>query len=107
LNSCDCFDQKQSWFRGFTALLGITEDVGYAAEVGMMTILLLLNFSKAFDSVRHDLLLPKIAVAKTSSNVLNWFRSYLDGRMQKVRLGNKKKSSCKTVAAGVLHGSIG
>jgi hypothetical protein len=64
LNSCEFFDQKQSWFRGITALLEITEDVGYVAEVGMMTILLLLNFSKAFDSVRHDLLLLKIAVAK-------------------------------------------
>jgi hypothetical protein len=31
-----------------------------AAEVGMMTILLLLNFSKAFNCVRQDLLLPKL-----------------------------------------------
>jgi hypothetical protein len=49
-----------------TALLEITEDVRTAAEVGMMTILLLLAFSKAFDSVRHELLLPKIAGADTS-----------------------------------------
>jgi hypothetical protein len=63
-----------------TALLEITGDVRTAAEVGMMTILLLLDFSKA------------IARAETSSNVLDWFGSYLNGRMQKVRLGKKDSS---------------
>jgi retron-type reverse transcriptase len=84
----------------------ITEDVRTAAEVGMMTILLLLDFSKAFDSVRHELLLPKIAGAATSSGVLDWFESYLDGRMQKVRIG-KKDSSWKAVTADVPQGSVG
>jgi hypothetical protein len=42
----------------------------------------------------------------TSSNVLDWFESYVDGRMQKVRLG-KKESSWKAVAAGVPQGSVG
>jgi hypothetical protein len=75
LNSREFFDQKQSGFRaGYnstTALLEITEDVRTAAKVGMITILLLLDFSKAFDSVRHDLIIAnKIAGAETSSNVL-------------------------------------
>jgi hypothetical protein len=43
-----------------SGLLEITEDVCTAAEAAMMTIQLLLDFSKAFDSMRHDLLLPKI-----------------------------------------------
>jgi retron-type reverse transcriptase len=110
LNSREFIDQKQSGFRTghscTTALLEITEDVRTAAEVGMMTILLLLDFSKAFDSVRHELLLPKIAGADTSSSVLDWFESYLDGRMQKVRIG-KKDSSWKAVTAGVPQGSVG
>jgi hypothetical protein len=66
----------------------------------MMTILLLQDFSKVFDSVRHDLLLPKIAQAETSSIVLEWFGTYLDGRMQKVRLG-KKDYSWKAAVVGV------
>jgi hypothetical protein len=61
LNSREFFDQRQSGFRAghscMTALLEITQDVRTAAEVGMTTILLLLDFSKAFDSVRHDRLL--------------------------------------------------
>jgi hypothetical protein len=56
-----------------TALLEITEDVRTAAEVGIITILLLLDFSKEFDSVRHEL--PKIVGAETSSGVLDWFES--------------------------------
>jgi hypothetical protein len=104
LNSREFFDQKQSGFRTShsctTALLEITEDVCTAAQVGMMTFLLLLDFSKAFDSVRHELLLPKIAGVETSSNVLHWFGIYLDERMQKVRLG-KKHSSWKAVVAGM------
>jgi hypothetical protein len=63
LNFREFFDQKQSGFRVghicTTALLEITEDVRTAAEVGMMNILLLLAFLKAFDSMRHELLLPK------------------------------------------------
>jgi hypothetical protein len=60
-----------------------------AAEVGMMTIHLLLDLSKAFDFVRHELKLPKIAGAETSSNVLDWFESYLDGRFKKIM--NRRK----------------
>jgi hypothetical protein len=56
--SLEFFDQKQLGFRAghscTTALFEITEDVRTAAEVGMMTILWLLNFSKAFDSVRPE-----------------------------------------------------
>jgi hypothetical protein len=104
LNSREYFVQKESGFRAghscTTALLEITKDVRTVAEVRMLTILLLLDFSKAFDSVRHNLLLPKIAGAETSSNVLDWFGSYLDSRRQKVRLG-KKDCSWKAVAAGV------
>jgi hypothetical protein len=49
-----------------------------AAKVGMISILLLLDFSKAFDSARHYLLLPKIAGAKTSSYVVeNGFEATL------------------------------
>jgi hypothetical protein len=66
LNSRELFDQKQSGFRAghscSTALLEITQDVRNAAEVGMMTVLLLLDFSMTFDSVRHELLLPNSSV---------------------------------------------
>jgi hypothetical protein len=100
LNSREFFDQKQSGFRvGHSCTSGpleITKDVCTATEAGMMTIQLLLDFPKAFDSMRHDLL---IAGAETSSIVLDWFASYLDGWMQKVRLG-RKDSSWKAVAAG-------
>jgi hypothetical protein len=74
LNLREFFDRNHSGFRVghscTTALLEITEDVRTAADVGMMTILLLMDFSKAFDSVRHELLLPNIDL-ETSSNVLD------------------------------------
>ena len=39
-----------------------------------------LDMSKAFDKVRHDLLLHKLQEAAFGGNLLWWFNSYLIGR---------------------------
>jgi len=62
-------------------LLKITNDVLMAADQGMITVVILLDYSAAFDTVHHaaalDILKKKFGV---SSSCLQWFRSYLSGR---------------------------
>ena len=51
-----------------------------------LTACVLLDMSKAFDSVDHQILLRKLQDAGASTSVLQWFNSYLTNRYQVVRI---------------------
>ena len=63
------------------------------------------DFSKAFDSVSHDLLLHKLVTFGFNGNLLNWLRSYLSDRYQRVVLQGGTSDFIK-VTSGVPQGSI-
>ena len=64
------------------------------------------DFSKAFDSVNHDLILKKLKFNYGIDGLLlNFLREYLINRSQSVVLGNYT-SSPKPVVSGVPQGSI-
>lgn len=100
----------QSGFRAehstTTALLKVTEDARLAMDRKMVTILLLLDFSKAFDTVDHDILLARLSTSYNfSQSAVSWFRSYLSNRKQYVRDRNCS-SDFLDVIAGVPQGSV-
>jgi hypothetical protein len=72
----------------------------------MVTILVLFDFSKAFDRVDHAILLEKMRKLNLSCSVLNWFHSYLSNRRQAVRDTHGNLSSWATVRCGVPQGSV-
>ena len=72
---------------------------------GTNTHSLFLDYSKAFDTVSHPLLLNKLKDVGLSSATCSWFKSYLTNRNQKV-LANDKLSQLKCVRYGVPQGSI-
>lgn len=106
--------QLQSGFRRghstSSALLDVVDNLLAAQDQGMCSILVLLDFSRAFDSISIPLLLSKLAFYGFDSNSLNWFSSYLDQRKQCVELrlpnGHTLKSSLQAVPRGVPQGSI-
>ena len=67
--------------------------------------LILLDLSKAFDSIHHDRLLYKISAMGASLATLNWFKSYLSGRSQAVRIGSTL-SDVLPITHGVPQGAI-
>ena len=69
-------------------------------------MLVLFDFSKAFDRVSHKILLDKLKQIGFSLEAINWFRSYLSQRQQAVMSKNGKCSKWNTVIGGVPQGSI-
>ena len=63
------------------------------------------DFSKAFDSVRHDLLLQKLNDIGIRGSLLKWIINYLSNRTQKVNV-NGNLSSERQVSSGVIQGSV-
>ena len=53
-----------------------------------LTDLVLLDLSKAFDSVDHSILLMKLSNIGVSDEALNWFESYITDKKQFVRIGS-------------------
>ena len=85
-----------------TALLHVTDDFLMAIDKSEVFVVVLLNMSKAFASIWHDLLLQSIGVASSS---LEWFHNYLSGRSQRVRIGDAI-SDPLPLKYGVPQGSI-
>ena len=74
-------------------------DKNYVVEGALM------DLSKAFDCVPHDLLLAKLAAYGVNENFLCYVHSYLLNRKQCVRINNIN-SDFLNVISGVPQGSI-
>jgi hypothetical protein len=61
------------------------------------------DFSKAFDRVRHQLLLNEMSVGIEPAKCM-WLGSYLSGIIQKIRIDDAVSKDIK-VTSGVLQGS--
>ena len=88
-----------------TALLHVRDDFLMAIDKSEVSVVVLLDMSKAFDSIRHDLLLQKLQSIGVASSSLEWFHNYLSGRSQRVRIGDAI-SDPLPLKYGVPQGSI-
>ena len=86
------------------AILEITDTLRKALDKKLVTCGLLLDFSKAFDTVSHDILLTKLYHYGVRGTPLNWFKNYLVNRTQFGKIGDTK-SSYETILCGVPQGS--
>ena len=68
-----------------TDLIKVQNDILSALAAGSSASLLMLDLSAAFDTIDHDILLSRLCnVYGITGNALDWFRSYLIGRIQRV-----------------------
>ena len=70
-----------------------------------VALLLLIDFSKAFDLVDHTILLRKLEHYGIRGTALSWFKTYLSDRQQFVAI-NGKHSTPRNMQHGVPQGSI-
>lgn len=101
--------QFQSGFRPghstVSALLKVSEDMRFAMNNKQLTVLVLLDFSSAFNSVDFDILLGILSSLNVSPEAIAWFSSYLRGRSQCVR-SNESSSDWCDLTAGVPQGGV-
>ncbi len=109
LHEYNLVHEHQSGFRRQhscqTALTKLIDDCLYAIDHGEIVGTVLLDLTKAFDLVNHDILLSKLDIYKLDGNSLAWFQSYLNNRSQQVSVGSQLSESMP-IHSGVPQGSV-
>ena len=88
-----------------TALLYFTDEILKNMDDKKVSVIVLLDMSKAFDSICHDLWLSKLCRIGVSNAACNWFGSYLSQRNQVVNIASCI-SNPLPLSVGVPQGSI-
>ena len=93
LNSHNLYNTCQSAYRPGhsteTALLKVVNDLFLSLNKGNISVLALLDFSSAFDTIDHTILVHRLHTDFGFTDaVLQWFSSYLTDRARYVSLSN-------------------
>ena len=109
MESNESFHELQYGFRSGRscehALLTAQNYILHSLNKQQISLLLLIDFSKAFDMVEHSILLQKLERYGIRGAALKWFESYLSNREQFVSV-NGVDSTKKVIKFGVPQGSI-
>jgi hypothetical protein len=95
----------RNMYSSYMAMIVLKEKVSRALEKGENITGVFLDFSKAFDTVDHNILISKLDHYGIRGNALNWITSYLTQRKQYVQFDGAK-SQYLNVKCGVPQGSI-
>ena len=87
------------------AIIKLVDKIVQATNNDEITAGLFLDLSKAFDTIKHDILLDKMAHYGIRGLVLEWFKNYLSNRKQFVDY-NSHTSELKSISSGMPQGSI-
>ena len=102
-------DEYQSGYKAGhsmeTGLVMMTDKIHMAFDRSEGMFLAMLDLSAAFDVVSHDILLTRLEQLGLKGIVLNWFKSYLQGRQFFVKINSSESKSCK-LRTGVPQGSV-
>ena len=87
------------------ALVNFTDSILENMDKGLITGVVSIDLTKAFDTVDHGILYTKLKVAGFADTSVDWIKSYLTHRTQITAIGNVY-STAKPVHIGVPQGSV-
>ena len=87
------------------ALTFLTDKIMKSLDNNEIVVGLFLDFTKAFDTLNHTVLINKLHKYGIRGNALNWIKSYLSDRNQFVCF-NDVKSSKLNIQCGIPQGSL-
>ena len=104
------FDSYQSAYRANhsteTALLFVVNQIKMAFDSRKGTVLVFIDFSSAFDTIDHAILLRRLRLRYgLEGKALDLIASYLEGRTQRVVIGEQSPSPSMLIS-GVPQGSV-
>ena len=109
LNNHNILSDNQYGFRKHHstayALACLYDKISSAIENKECTVGIIIDLSKAFDTVDHNILISKLEHYGVRGTALRWFKSYLSNRQQYVEFNGISSESCK-IKCGVPQGSI-
>ena len=109
LDENDLLNESQYGFRKrrstLHALLNATENIYQASDSKLNTLGIFIDFSRAFDTVNHSILLKKLNYYGIKGQILQLLTSYLSDRKQYVSYGGRE-STLLEVDIGVPQGSV-
>ena len=89
-----------------TMMVGLVDEALEGFEEGRCTVIVFLDLSAAFDTIDHEKLLTLLSEEiGISGTALQWFRSFITGRSQQVRIDNHY-SEILEVLFGTPQGSV-
>lgn len=88
-----------------TQLITVVHDITAAIDSGEQTHAALLDFSKAFDVVSHQILITKLTDINLDCSLVAWITDFLTGRTQKVVIDGVYSDEVP-VTSGVPQGSV-
>ena len=105
------YDSQYGFRQGHLCENAISELVGEISknkENNKFTVGLFLDLSKAFDSLKHSILLNKMEIYRIQGIALSWFSSYLDKRQLRAKCktgtGNSEVSQNFDITYGTPQG---
>ena len=88
-----------------TLLLKIRDDIIKSMNRGEVTLAVLADYSKAFDTMNFSILIPKLSKIGFSKDSIRWVVSYLTNRYQYIQIDDKFSKKLP-VLFGVPQGSV-
>ena len=92
-------------FSTANAVMKLRDDIRKCMNSNEVTLAVLIDFSKAFDTISHAGFVKKLKDFGFSSDFIMWVVSYLSDRKQFVQIDDKKSNICRPYF-GVPQGSI-
>ena len=110
LHDCGLFSMMQSAYRSFhsteTALIQIYNDMLIAVDKGLEAVVVLLDYSSAFDTIDHQIVVERLQRNYgVTGSAIKLLESYLEGRRQTIVV-NDSLSYPRLIPWGVPQGSV-
>ena len=86
------------------AIISILQTISRLLETNPYVVVYALDFSKAFDSVRHSTLLEKLALLQLPDDLYNWLVDFFEHR-EHCTVYDDKFSSFLEICASIIQGS--